>query len=153
MTRKGTRMSETKTEATEHDAIVSGVMSTAAEVAVDPAGEGQDQTATAIQVKDRAGVVHTLRNPELSLTFYPAGRRINLERGPIVEEEAKLGSVEAPEGAEDLETAIATIIALRLVEYARQHNRQVFRIANTGNGPAIAAALREAGEYVLEFPG
>lgn len=143
-------------KASDHDDVVAEVMASVPEassdvVGADPADEGADETVTAIQVKDRFGVVHTLRNPELSLTFYPAGGRINLERGPYVEQEAKLGNVEAPEGAEDVETAIATIIAVRLAEYADQHNRQVIRIASHGNGPKIAAALREAGFYVVEF--
>jgi hypothetical protein len=141
-------MPDPKTEATEHDAIVSEAM-TAAAVDAAPVESPED---TSIQIKDRDGVVHTLRDPQLSLTFYPGGRRVNLERGPFVEQEAKLGTVEAPEGVEDVEAAVAKIIALRLVEYAHQHNRQIFRIANSGNGPAVAAALREAGEFVLEFP-
>jgi hypothetical protein len=145
-------------KANDHDAIVSDVMAAAqpesideATVSVDPAGGGQDETVEAILVKDRFAVVHALRNPELSLTFYPAGGRINLERGPIVEEEAKLGTVQAPEGTEDAGTAIVALIAERLADYARQHNRQVIRVASHGNGPEIAAALREAGFYVVEF--
>jgi hypothetical protein len=120
---------------TDFDAVVTEVMS----------------ADTPVQVKDAEGVMHTIRNPELCIVVYPGDSfRVTLENGSMVEEERKL-PIEIPEGADDVESALASIVALRIAQIADQHNRQVIRVARVGVGPAIAAALREAGYYVLEF--
>ena len=134
---------------TDFDAVVTAVMG-GAEVGFDPAGPGSDHTVH--QLRDADGIVHTIRNPELCLTVYPGARfRLTIERGSHVEQESQL-PVDVPDGVDDVEAAIAQIIALRVAEIATQHGRQVIRVANVGPiGPAIADALREAGFYVVEF--
>jgi hypothetical protein len=103
------------------------------------------------QVKDVEGVTHTLRNPDLCLVLYPGERvRYTLERGSVIEEQAQIPA-RVPEGAEDVAATLVDVVALAVAQVARQHDRQVIRVARRGNGPQVAAALREAGFYVVEF--
>ena len=115
--------------------------------------DGPDATVFQFQFRDAAGATHVIRDPERCLVYYPTSRRFTLERGSRVEQESKLGGVTVMEGADDAEASLVDIIALRLAEQAKQHDLQVFRVANSGNGPAVAAALRNAGHYVVEFAG
>jgi hypothetical protein len=118
---------------TDFDAVVADVMA-----------EGK-------KIVDVEGVTHTIRNPELCLVVYPGSRpRVTIENGSRIEQESHL-PIDAPEDVDDVETAIAQIVAARVGEIAEQHGRQVIRVAAVGNGPAIANALREGGFCVLEF--
>lgn len=109
---------------------------------------------TSVQVTDRDGVTHTLRDPSRSLVYYPTSQRFTLERGMTIEEESKLGGVLIQEDlVEDVDAAIVSAVALTLAQTAQQHDIQVIRVSQAGNGADVAAALREAGFYVVEFSG
>lgn len=112
-----------------------------------------DRDTTQHSTLPAAAAVTTPRNPERCIVYYPATKRFTRDRGMVEEEQGKLGGVDVPADAENVEAAIAAVIALRLAEDARQHDIEVIRVQQVGNGPAIAAALREAGLWVVEFPG
>lgn len=152
MTRKGKRMSEPTTAATDHDAIVSEVMAESTPVNAAPESGPADET---IQVKDRDGVVHTLREPSRCIVIDMRGRRVEftVERGSRVETQGSVGR-SIPEDAEDKITALGVAVAERTAGLAREHNIQVIRVFVFDDTTRVLSdTLRAVGFYVVDLPG
>jgi pyruvate/2-oxoglutarate dehydrogenase complex dihydrolipoamide acyltransferase (E2) component len=116
----------------------------------DPAPVAGEEQATAAPAADAPT---SPRNPDRCVVYHPAGRRFTLDHGSAVEEEGKVTGLDVPEGTEDVVSALVKLEAFRLAELARRYDLDVIRVEKVGNGPAIAATLREAGFFVIEFGG
>lgn len=163
-----------KTEADDHGQIMTGVTGAVSASDVVPsvieggpteAGQpGPDSTPdhravsapeevkAAHKFTDAWGVTHTIREPHRCLVYWPAGQRYTLDRGSRIEEDGRVPA-EAPNGAEDLDTAIATVEAVSIAKLAQNHDIQVIRVEQSGRGSILNDLLRDAGFFVIPFNG
>ncbi len=103
-----------------------------------------------------AATNRTPRDPDRCIVVrtVPESKRAycSVDHGSRVVEEFRVNG-EVPENAENILSAFAASVALQIAQKAQTLDIEVVRVSNAKAGAETAVALREAGFYVVEFPG